>query len=71
MTVNEQTAFGFSGTMASVGIMGGRGDVPSYSEPRSAPRNRTNGIGKGSAPLFFRARQVGISIAGSSLIDHR
>jgi hypothetical protein len=51
VTVNEQTAFGFSGTMACVGIMGGRGDVPSYSEPRSAPRNRTNGIGKGSAKL--------------------
>jgi len=35
VTVNEQTAFGFSGTMACVEIMGGRGDVPSYSEPEA------------------------------------
>ena len=35
MTVDEQTAFGFSGTMACVEIMGGRGDVPSYSEPEA------------------------------------
>ena len=49
MTVNEQTAFGFSGTMACVEIMGGLGDVPSYSEPEAHRETGPTASARGSA----------------------